>query len=264
MNWFDSHCHLIGYFNKGILEDILFRAEKSRVTRMVAIGTSSKDWTIYRDLADRYRGKIYYSAGLHPCYVDYDFEEEIKRLQIFLETQAGFVALGEIGLDYFHLPKQESEGARIKELQKIAFARQLEIARNYKLPIVVHSRNAFKDCIEIIEQSKVDWKKVLFHCFSEGVDEVVELNNLGGRASFTGILTYKKNDFLREAAKAQGMGKLILETDSPYLSPEPMRGKENEPSNLALIGEYTSGIFDVKKEDLALQSFLNTNQFYGV
>jgi TatD DNase family protein len=104
----------------------------------------------------------------------------------------------------------------------------------------------------------------LFHCFSEGVDEIVELNNLGGRASFTGILTYKKNDFLREAAKAQGMGKLILETDSPYLSPEPMRGKENEPSNLALIGEYTSGIFDVKKEDLALQSFLNTNQFYGV
>jgi len=264
MNWFDSHCHLKGYFNKGILEDILFRAEKSRVTRMVAIGTSSKDWTIYRDLADRYRGKIYYSAGLHPCYVDYDFEEEIKRLQIFLETQAGFVALGEIGLDYFHLPKQESEGARIKELQKIAFARQLEIARNYKLPIVVHSRNAFKDCIEIIEQSKVDWKKVLFHCFSEGVDEIVELNNLGGRASFTGILTYKKNDFLREAAKAQGMGKLILETDSPYLSPEPMRGKENEPSNLALIGEYTSGIFDVKKEDLALQSFLNTNRFYGV
>ena len=104
----------------------------------------------------------------------------------------------------------------------------------------------------------------MFHCFSEGVDEIVELNKLGGRASFTGILTYKKNDFLREAVKAQGMEKIILETDSPYLSPEPKRGKENEPSNLALIGDYASGIFDVKKEDLALQSFLNTNQFYGI
>ena len=247
-----------------MLEEILSRAKENGVSRMAAIGTSSEDWNLYEGLSKQFKGIIYYSVGLHPCYVDENFEQEIEKLEIFLKSDNEPIALGEMGLDYFHLPKQESQGSRIRELQKIAFVRQLEFARKYELPIVVHSRNAFKDCIEIIEQSKVDWKKVLFHCFSEGVDEIVELNKLGGRASFTGILTYKKNDFLREAVKAQGMEKIILETDSPYLAPEPKRGKENEPSNLALIGDYASGIFDVKKEDLALQSFLNTNQFYGI
>ena len=128
----------------------------------------------------------------------------------------------------------------------------------------VHSRNAFSDCIAIIEQSGLSWEKVLFHCFSEGVEEIKELNDRGGYASFTGIITFKNNEFLREALQVQGIAKLILETDSPYLSPEPKRGKENEPSYLPFIGEFLSGCLEVPVEEIAQQSYCNASKFYGL
>ena len=264
MNWFDSHCHLKGYFNKGILEEILFRADENGVSRMTAIGTSSNDWETYKNLSEQYRAKIFYSVGLHPCYVNEGFEEEIEKIEPFLKSTSPPVALGEIGLDYFHLPKSQIEAERNIKIQKIAFVEQLKLATTYNLPTVIHSRNAFGDCIEIIEQSGLPWGKVLFHCFSEGVKEIKELNERGGLASFTGIITFKKNEFLRDALKSQGIEKLILETDSPYLAPEPKRGKENEPSNLSLIGEYLGNYLGRPKEEIANRSFCNANQFYDI
>ena len=105
------------------------------------------------------------------------------------------------------------------------------------LPVVVHSRNAFSDCLQLIEESEIPWDNVLFHCFSEGLNEIKELNDRGGWASFTGMVTYKKC-FLRQALEKQGLNKLIIETDSPYLAPDPKRGSENEPSYL-FTGENT-------------------------
>ena len=264
MNWFDSHCHLKGYFNKGILEEILFRADENGVSRMTAIGTSSNDWETYKNLSEQYRAKIFYSVGLHPCYVNEGFEDEIEKIEPFLKSVNPPVALGEIGLDYFHLPKSQSEAERNIKIQKIAFLEQLKLAATYNLPTVIHSRNAFGDCIEIIEQSGLPWGKVLFHCFSEGVKEIKELNERGGLASFTGIITFKKNEFLRDALKSQGIEKLILETDCPYLTPEPKRGKENEPSYLSLIGDYLTNYLNLPKSEIANRSFCNANQFYDI
>ena len=264
MNWFDSHCHLKGFFDKGILEEILSRAKENGVSRMAAIGTSSKDWKLYEDLSVKYKGEIFHSVGLHPCYVNDSFEEEIEKLEIFLKSPSPPIALGEIGLDYFHLPKEVDEIKNIVELQKIAFANQLKLAVKYKLPVVIHSRNAFSDCLEIIEKSGITWGKVLFHCFSEGMEEIKKLNDRGGRASFTGIITFKKNEFLREALKQQGMDKIILETDSPYLAPEPKRGKENEPSYLSFISESVSSYLNISNQELAKISFYNTCNFYEI
>ena len=174
------------------------------------------------------------------------------------------VAIGEIGLDYFHLPKNHNEALSIIKNQKIAFLEQLKIAAQFNLPTIVHSRNAFSDCVTIIEQSGLPWEKVLFHCFSEGVEEIQELNDRGGYASFTGIITFKNNEFLREALQVQGIEKLILETDSPYLAPVPKRGKENEPSYLPLIGEFLSGCLEVPVEEIAQQSYCNASKFYGL
>lgn len=264
MNWFDSHCHFKGYFNKGILEEILFRAEENGVSRMTAIGTSSDDWETYKNLSEKNRAKIFYSVGLHPCYVNEDFEEEIEKIEPFLKSSHSPVALGEIGLDYFHLPKNQNEAEKNIKIQKIAFLQQLKIAAAYNLPTVIHSRNAFHDCLEIIEQSGLSWGRVLFHCFSEGVEEIKELNQRGGLASFTGIITFKKNEFLREALKFQGIDKLILETDSPYLAPEPKRGKENEPSYLPLVGEYIANYLNLPKLEIANRSSCNASKFYDI
>lgn len=264
MNWFDSHCHLKGFFNKGNLDEILSRARKNKVSRMTAIGTSSKDWKLYEDLSVKYKGEIFHSVGLHPCYVDDRFEVEIEKMKGSLESNNYPVAVGEIGLDYFHLPKEADEIKKIVELQKIAFASQLKLAVKYKLPVVIHSRNAFSDCLKIIDKSGIAWEKVLFHCFSEGTQEMKELNDRGGRASFTGIITFKKNDFVREALKQQGMDKIILETDSPYLAPEPKRGKENEPSYLSFISESVSSYLNISNQELAEISFCNTCNFYEI
>lgn len=264
MNWFDSHCHLKGFLNKGILEEVLLRAEEKGVSRMMAIGTSSGDWEIYKNLAKEYRAKIFYSVGLHPCYVNENYEEELEIMKQFIDQPNSPAAIGEIGLDYFHLPKEKNEAENIIKIQKIAFMEQLKLAALQNLPTVIHSRNAFEDCIDIIDNSGINWSRVLFHCFSEGPDQIKQLNQKGGIASFTGIITFRKNEFLRDALKMQGVENLILETDSPYLAPEPKRGKGNEPGYLALIGEYLSNYLSSDQEELANQSYLNTCKFYDI
>lgn len=264
MNWFDSHCHLEGFLKKGIVEQVLSRAKLNFVTRMTVIGTSSKDWTLYKNISLQYKSEVYYSIGLHPCYVAEGFETEIEQLEPFLFEYNKPVAIGEIGLDYFHLPKEKSEAERLVKLQKLAFLKQVKLASSHNMPIVVHSRNSFSDCVKILDDSKVNWHNVVFHCFSEGLDQIKILNDRGGRASFTGILTYKKNDFLREALLEQGLENLMLETDSPYLAPEPLRGKENEPANLSHIGDFISKKYAISTLEVANQSFQNTNKFYNI
>ena len=120
MNWFDSHCHLKGFFNKGILEEILSRARENGVSRMAAIGTSSKDWKLYEDLSVKYKGEIFHSVGLHPCYVNENYEEELEIMKQFTDQPNSPAAIGEIGLDYFHLPKEKNEAENIIKIQKIA------------------------------------------------------------------------------------------------------------------------------------------------
>ena len=264
MNWFDSHCHLQGYLNRGVLKDILTRAEKNKVTRMTTIGTSPDDWLTYQSVSRQYKETIFYTVGLHPCYVNSKFKVQIEQMEGFFESNYPPVAVGEVGLDYFHLPNDKSLADQIIQMQKMAFTQQVNLALKFDLPLIVHSRNAFEDCLKILELAQANWGKVLFHCFSEGEKQLQNLKDRGGRASFTGMLTYKKNDSVRKAMKLQGLENIILETDSPYLSPTPKRGKENEPSNLAIIGEYVATLFGVEIKDVAHFSFLNASTFYGL
>ena len=116
----------------------------------------------------------------------------------------------------------------------------------------------------MIDASGVDWSKVVFHCFTEGETEMAELTRRGGRGSFTGVLTYKNADIVRAAAKAQGLGRLMIETDAPYLTPMPHRGKPNEPAFLKHTAEFAAGVFGVSIEEFARRSTANAKQFYGL
>ena len=261
-SWFDSHCHLNGFLEKGILEEVLDRSDRNGVSRMTAVGTTPEDWSIYGTLARKYSGRIYFSAGLHPGYVGCDWAENVAQLSDFWSDEPKPVAVGEIGLDYFRLPKDANEAEVVKEQQRLAFSYQLSFAKERGLPVIVHSRNAFEDCLTLIDKSGVDWRKIVFHCFSEGVTHMEQIMERGGRASFTGILTFGKNGSLREAALRQGMENLMIETDSPYLAPEPRRGKVNEPAFLAYLGQFAASIFDVPEDFLAQKTFENTCEFY--
>ena len=285
MGLIDTHTHLDSFARRGELPAILQRAQAAGLEAMITIGTDTDDWSLYCGLSRDHAGRVHYTAGLHPCSVGADWAERVGRLEGFWGrvpppvapndlTEAAVpvvpscpcpVALGETGLDRFHLPKDNpAEAERILGWQKAAFAVQLNLAKKLGCPLVVHSRGAFAECVEMIDASGMDWTRVVFHCFTEGPAEMVELTRRGGFGSFTGVITYKNADAVRAAALAQGLDRLMIETDAPYLTPMPHRGKPNEPAYLRHTAEFCAGVFGVSVEQLAEVTTVNARRFFGL
>jgi TatD DNase family protein len=174
------------------------------------------------------------------------------------------VALGEIGLDRFHLPKDSVAAETIYVRQQAVFRAQLAFAREWDCPIVIHSRDSFADCVRLLDESGVNWTRVVFHCFGHGPDEIRILRERGGRASFTGIITYKNADTVRAALVAQGIETLMVETDSPYLAPVPHRGKPNEPAYVTHIAQAAARLLNLSDEELAARAMANSREFFGL
>ncbi|MCX6954905.1 MAG: TatD family hydrolase [Verrucomicrobia bacterium] len=266
----DTHTHLESFARKGpdVLAGALARAKEAGVEAMITIGTSPDDWALYRGLAQEHAatGFVRYTVGLHPCSVDGDWAAAMAQVEGFWTgTGPQPVALGEIGLDRFHLPKDPVESAKIFAWQRAAFADGLALAKRLGCPVVIHSRGAFAECVEMIDASGVDWTRVVFHCFTEGVAEMAELTRRGGYGSFTGVLTYKSAENVRAAAKAQGLGRFMLETDAPYLTPMPHRGKPNEPGYVRHTADYAaSEVFGLGYEELATASTATARRFFGL
>jgi TatD DNase family protein len=267
----DTHTHLDSFARRGELPVLLQRAQAAGLGAMVTIGTDTDDWSLYRDLAKQHLGLIHYTVGLHPCSVGEDWAHRVAQLESFWDVRAGPagaahfpVALGECGLDRFHLPKDPVEAGRIFAWQQAAFAEQLAIAKRLDCPVVVHSRGAFAECVAMVDAAGIDWERVVFHCFTEGPAEMAELTKRGGIGSFTGIITYKTAENVRAAARAQGLERLMLETDAPYLTPMPHRGKPNEPAYLRHTAEYCADLFGVSLEKIAEITTANARNFYGL
>jgi len=251
------------FANEGRLEEILAAAREAGVGRLVTIGTSPKDWGLYARIA-RERPEVARTAGLHPCDVEDDWEAALAELRGAFAEAPRPVALGEIGLDRFHLPKDPDEAAAVFERQKAAFDAQLALAKELGVPAVVHSRGAFAECVERIDASGVAWPRVLFHCFADGPGEMRQLMDRGGYGSFTGIVTYKNAERVRDAARLQGLDRLMIETDAPYLAPEPYRGKPNQPAYLAATADCCAALFGAPRAELARRTTRMAERFYGL
>ncbi len=271
MRLIDTHTHLDAFARRGELPAVLERARAAGVESMIAIGTEPGDWTLYRELACEHAGTVHYSVGLHPCSVGEDWQQAFAQIESFWRngpvSRPGPhqpVALGEIGLDRFHLPKDAAGAERIFGWQRAAFAEGLKLAGSLGAPVVVHSRGAFRDCLEMIDASGADWRRVVFHCFSEGPAEMEALVRRGGRGSFTGAITYKNAEAVRAAARTQGLGRLMIETDAPYLAPVPHRGKPNEPAFVRHTAEFCAGLFGVTCEELAATTTRNAREFFNL
>jgi len=260
----DSHCHLSKFARAGTLDETLARAAEAGVSRMITVGTSLEDWELYHGLAKAHPGTIDFTVGLHPTSVEDDWEDHLKALPTYFGTEPGPVALGEIGLDHFHLPKFPDEAAEVKARQVAAFRAQLGLAYQFDCPVVIHSRKAFHECVALIDESGVDWRKVVFHCFAEGPVEMKILNEKGGCGSFTGIVTYTNAsaDPVRAALQSQGLDRIMVETDCPYLTPVPHRGKPNEPAFVAHTAARVADLLDCSAADLAARATENTRDFY--
>jgi TatD DNase family protein len=265
MGLIDTHTHLDSFARDGELSAALDRAAGQGVEQMISIGTDADDWSQYAELARTHPGRIHYTVGLHPCSVAEDWPDRVAQMESFWKRHPPPVALGETGLDRFHLPKSDPEASRrIFDDQRAAFSASLVLAKWLGCPVVVHSRGAFRECVEMIDVSGFDWSRVVFHCFSEGPGEVRELNRRGGRASFTGVITYKTADTIRAAALEQGIDRLMLETDAPYLAPVPHRGKPNEPAWVRHTADFCASLFGVGYEDLARITTRNSRAFFGL
>jgi len=264
MEWIDSHCHLLGFKRDNELDATLARAKGAGVTRLITVGTSPEDWVPYREMHAAHRGVIDYTVGLHPCHVEAGWEESVGQLSTFFIPPHRPVALGEIGLDYFHLPQDPIQAGEVILEQEAAFRQQLLLATELDCPIIIHSRNCFKETVNMIDASGLAWERIVFHCFSYGPHEMREINQRGARASFTGIATYKSAQAVREALRSQGIDRLMLETDCPYLTPEPHRRKPNEPAFIPHIGERCAQVLSFSTEELAARTTANTKSFFGL
>ena len=273
MSLIDTHTHLESFYLKGTLDTALGNAREAGLDAMITIGTSTEDWSLYRTLAETHRGFVHYAVGLHPCSVAENWESEVAQIEAFWGDEGASgssaprpVALGECGLDRFHLPQNDpARAGQIFAWQCAAFAAQLKIARRLACPVVVHSRGAFEECVRMVDESGVDWARVVFHCFVEGTPQMRELARRGGRGSFTGVLTYKSTQLVRDAAREQGLARFMVETDAPYLTPEPLRGKPNEPAFVCHTAEYAAAkVFNIPFDELARISTQNAREFFGI
>ncbi len=260
----DVHAHLD--FCKP--EELVAVLERMRAERVAAIsaGTHSGDWTVISEIAQAHPDEVLgITAALHPIETKENWRDELAALEKFLSAGHPVVGIGECGLDFFHL--RELPNAReLATLQREAFAAQLSIIGASGLPAQIHSRGegAFREILAMVDRSGVDWTKISFHCFAEGPDEIRELNARGARASFTGIITFKNGQKARDALLAQSPERLMLETDSPFLSPEPFRGQTNDSSRVGLVYKKAAALFGMEDEALRQKIQKNVAEFFGL
>ncbi len=260
----DTHAHLDAYIRDSSIGAVIDRALESGVERIICCSTNPGEWGLYAEAVGRYPDLLSWQVGLHPSDISDSNMGFLDALPSYFAGDATPVAIGEIGMDFHRLPADNAEREKIKEIQRAAFRRQLDFARDLDVPVCVHARDAFRECVDIMKGAGFNFSKAVFHCFGGSADELRELNGLGGRASFTGIITYAGAHEMREAMLAQPMEMLMFETDCPYLAPVPCRGSRCEPYMLMHTIRAAAKLFEVSEEYVADISSRNAKAFFGL
>jgi len=247
----DSHCHLDDSDFDGDREDVIARARAAGVRYLMTIGGAGGPDTMAAglEIAEAHEG-VFAAAGVHPHSAFKAEDKHFEKLKN-LASHPKFLAIGEIGLDYHydHSPR---------EVQQNIFIRQMEIAREVKLPIVIHCREAWADLTELIREH---WQAAglggILHCFGGEREDAFKFLDWGFLISFAGNVTFKKTENLRAVAKGIAPCKLLTETDSPYLAPVPWRGKRNEPANVVEVTRALAALHNLSAEEMGSQAIQN-------
>jgi TatD DNase family protein len=246
----DTHCHLFYKELKNDLDAIISRAIDMKVTRFICVGTNIEDSKECLSISEN-NDNIFASVGVHPHDAQNVLEGYIDEIYELMEYES-MVAIGEMGLDYF---RNISEPL----IQEKVFREQVKVAQDLNRPIIFHNREADSDIIKVLS----DYPDVIgvAHCFSSNLDTANALLEMGYYISFSGNLTFK-NSHLPEIAKEIPLERLLVETDSPYLSPEPHRGKKNEPSRVRFVAEKLAEIKKISFEDIAKHTHENASELF--
>ena len=253
---FDSHAHLNDERFDEDREELISSLNEKGVDLVVNPGACMKTSAESVELANKY-DFIYAAVGVHPHDVKdltEDDTQELKRMAIENEK---VVAIGEIGLDYYY-------DAEYKELQKKWFKRQIELANELKLPIIIHDRDAHQDTFEIIKNTKSPEIGCVLHCYSGNVELAKEYVKMGCYISIPGTVTFKNNKKTREVAKEIPLEYLLIETDSPYMAPEPHRGKRNDPSFVAFVADKIAQEKGISHENVCEATKENAKRLFNI
>jgi len=253
---FDTHCHLAHGRLRRQTDDVLTRAAAAGVTRMICATGDLTDSKAALSLV-RHRDNLWCLAGIHPHEAK-DAPEHYLAVLGQLAGEAKNVAIGEIGLDYHYDFSPRDDQRRV-------FAAQLDLARELGKPVVMHTREAFDDSAGILRDSGIDTNRVVLHCCTEAPANVRRALDMGMTISFSGIVTFTRSDELRAAAALVPDRRLLIETDSPYCSPEPVRKMQtNEPANVTHVATCLAGLRRTSAEALAELTTANALRLFGI
>ena len=260
MKLFDSHAHLTDEKFNIDREDVINKIKISGVERLVNAGYSLEGSKQAIELAQKY-DFIYSTCGISPNDIPQTEEElwkNIDEIEQLVTNNSKVVAIGEIGLDYYWEKDIERQ-----DLQKKAFIKQIELANKLELPIVIHTREAVMDTLQILKENKVI-KKGIFHCCPLNRELVKEALKLDFYISFAGPVTFKNSKNADEIIKMVPDNKMLIETDSPYLSPEPFRGKRNDSSNVRYVAQKIADVKGMTLEKVADVTYENANRIFDI
>lgn len=250
---FDTHAHLDSEQFEEDFDVIIQNIINNKISLIVNPGCDLPTSKKSVELSKKY-DFIYSAVGFHPHEAKYMDEEAINEIERLAVSNKKVVSIGEIGLDYYY-------DFSPRDVQEDVFVRQMELANKLDLPFIIHSRDASNDTYEMVKKYKNNVDCVL-HCYSQSKEMAKLYLDLGCYLSFAGPVTFKKSTNLQEVAKYTPLDRIFIETDSPYLSPEPKRGKKNEPSNVIYTGKKIAELKEISEEQLFKSTYNNAVRFF--
>ncbi len=258
----DTHCHLDFSQFDGDRHEAIQRAKNNKVELLINIGASGDSSLRSKELAETY-DNIFFSIGLHPHYADTFNSSEVEAGQLFgqrfvdLKKNKKLVAIGEVGLDYYKSMVDH-------KTQKNTFRAFITLAKQFDLPLIVHSRESHADTLAILKDEMDTFKRIVFHCFSGPFDFFNHCIARSAMFSFTANITYPKATMLRELVKKTPLENIMLETDAPYLAPQQHRGRRNEPAYIHFVAQEVAAIKQVSIEEVVSHTTRNAKRFFGL
>ena len=253
---FDTHCHLNSEELYSRLEEVMTAASKVGVNKYLVVGWNKESSLLAVELAHQFP-EIYAAIGYHPTDVEGVSEEDFNEVMKYIDDPK-VLAVGEIGLDY-HWVKDPI----LRERQKEWFIKQINFANLHKKPISIHNRDAFNDCLTILKEHKPLYGGVM-HCYSGSVESLKDVLDLGLYIGLGGPLTFTNAKTPKEICEEVPLDRLVVETDSPYLSPHPLRGTINEPKNIALVVDEVTNLRGLSKKHILDVLYKNSCRLFGI
>lgn len=250
----DSHCHLNYLKLDDInLEEVIDNAKEAGIEKIVSIAVAWDEIADIEKITENF-DNVYHSVGVHPSELD-SYQPSVDDI-IARSQHKKCVAIGETGLDYYY------NGEETKKAQKIKFVNHMQAANDVKKPVIIHTRSAKQDTLDILKSENVEGCGGILHCFTEDYDMAKKALDMGMYISFSGILTFKNAKDIQETAKKLPLDRILIETDAPYLTPVPLRGKPNYPEYVKYVAQFLADLKGFSYDEVAKQTYENTCEVF--